>query len=154
MTKNKIESCKEYLSEDDYLYLIEYIDNIKNNILNDKMIILLGPGATGKSTLIGDIRVSLDEYGYQCYKLPILDLHFCCLDDVKLATFDGIDDYLEEEYEDNSKMITKNIINMIKNKLSLIVPANEYNKIDPEIIEYSRIINMTHVFLSPRKEYG
>ena len=39
-----------------YNYLIQYVENIKNNIQNDKMIILSGPGRTGKSTLEKDIR--------------------------------------------------------------------------------------------------
>ena len=45
----------QYLQPDDYEYVIEYVENIKINRKNDKMMILSGPGRSGKSTLIRDI---------------------------------------------------------------------------------------------------
>ena len=51
MVSNTIESWKQYLTHEDYEYLFQYIENIKNGVLNDKMIILAGPARSGKSTL-------------------------------------------------------------------------------------------------------
>ena len=68
MTTHYLDNWKQYLSTDDYNYLIQYIENIKNNIQNDKMIILSGPGSSGKSTLakplaelIGGVWVNADQ---------------------------------------------------------------------------------------------
>ena len=51
MALHHLDIWKQYLTNNDYNYLIQYIKNIKNNISNDKMIILSGPSRTGKSTL-------------------------------------------------------------------------------------------------------
>ena len=51
MVSNEINSWEQYLTNEDYMYLVQYIENIKNNISNDKMIILAGPSRSGKSTL-------------------------------------------------------------------------------------------------------
>ena len=56
-----IDSWKQYLTSEDYAYLFQYIENIKNGISNDKMIILAGPGRTGKSTLIKNISSYLGD---------------------------------------------------------------------------------------------
>ena len=61
MTTHYLDNWKQYLENDDYNYLIQYVENIKNNIQNDKMIILSGPGRTGKSTLEKDIRTYLGD---------------------------------------------------------------------------------------------
>ena len=63
MALHHLDNWKQYLTNDDYNYLIQYIENIKNNISNDKMIILSGPSRTGKSTLKNDIQKYLgDEF--------------------------------------------------------------------------------------------
>ena len=51
MTTQCLYNWNQYLSDEDYNYLIQYIENIKNNNQNNKMIILSGPSRTGKSTL-------------------------------------------------------------------------------------------------------
>ena len=43
MVSNEINSWEQYLTNEDYMYLVKYIENIKNNISNDKMIIFLEP---------------------------------------------------------------------------------------------------------------
>ena len=50
-----LDSWRQYLRQNDYEYVIEYVENLKNNRKNDKMMILSGPGRSGKSTLIRDI---------------------------------------------------------------------------------------------------
>lgn len=57
----------DYLSESDYKYLIEFVDNIKNDIPNNKMILLFGNENTGKTTLIRDIEHYLGNY--MCSKI-------------------------------------------------------------------------------------
>jgi ABC-type lipoprotein export system ATPase subunit len=61
MTQHYLDNWKQYLTEGDYNYLIRYIENIKNNISNDKMIILSGPARSGKSTLINNIQTYLGD---------------------------------------------------------------------------------------------
>ena len=40
MSQHQLDNWKQYLSDEDYKYLIQYIENIKHNVSNDKMIIL------------------------------------------------------------------------------------------------------------------
>jgi len=42
---------KKHLSDDDYNYLTHFVDNMRNGVRNDKMMILCGPGGIGKTTL-------------------------------------------------------------------------------------------------------
>ena len=58
MTEHYLYEWKQYLNnnEGDYEYLIQFVENVKNNIPNDKMIILVGIGANGKSTLIKNTK--------------------------------------------------------------------------------------------------
>ena len=51
MTPHDLDNWKPFLDANDYNYLIQYIENIKNNIPNDKMILFSGPSRTGKSSL-------------------------------------------------------------------------------------------------------
>lgn len=51
-----LDNWKPYLIKEDFEYLINYVENCKNNLPNNKLIILLGNGgANGKSTLIKEI---------------------------------------------------------------------------------------------------
>ena len=63
MTEHYLYKWKQYLNnnEGDYEYLIQFVDNVKNNIPNDKIIILFGYGGNGKSTLIREIGDYLGE---------------------------------------------------------------------------------------------
>ena len=60
MAQHPLYNWKQYLTDDDYNYLIQYVENVKNNIPNDKMLILSGPGSTGKSTLMDNISLYLE----------------------------------------------------------------------------------------------
>ena len=60
MAQHPLYNWKQYLTDDDYNYLIQFVENVKNNIPNDKMLILSGPGRTGKSTLMDNINFYLD----------------------------------------------------------------------------------------------
>lgn len=56
MAQHVLDNWKTYLSEDDFEYMINYVENCKHNCPNNKLIMLLGNGgANGKSTLISEI---------------------------------------------------------------------------------------------------
>ena len=122
MTQHQLDNWKQYLSEDDYNYLIQYIENIKHNILNDKMIILYGPGGSGKTTLKNDIQKYLGDdmcenfmmSGDIIYKQNIKKLGFFCLnDEIKIKEKNNIA-----------------IINLIKYKQSFIADTIQIERVN------------------------
>ena len=129
---------EQYLTTEDYLYLIQYIENIKNGIQNDKMIILVGVDRTGKSTLKKNIISYLgDEL---CGNYPMSG-EFIYDETIKpLGFFCGIDEI------SSSKKKNQAIINFIKYKQSFIADTNNIEKVNKKLIEHSKIIMMTHVF--------
>ena len=134
-----LDSWKQYLIEDDYNFLIQYIENIKHNILNDKIIILSGPGRTGKSTLINDIQIYLgDEY---CGTYMLSGEIIYSKNIKRLVIFCEID-----EVHYSSKKTNNAIINLIAYKQSLISVTNNIEKVNHELIKHSKIIQMNHIF--------
>ena len=138
MTQHPLDNWKQYLSNDDYTYLIQYIENIKHNGSNDKMIILSGPGRTGKTTLKNDIQKYLgDEIcgnfpmsGDLIYSENIKKLGFFCL---------------IEEIKSNKKN-NRAIINLIKYKQSFIAETCQIESVNINLLEFSKIIEMNHIF--------
>jgi hypothetical protein len=138
MTQHQLDNWKQYLSEDDYNYLIQYIENIKHNISNDKMIILYGPGGSGKTSLKVDIKKYLGNDTCENYKMSgdiiynenIKRLGFFCL--------------LEEPKI--SKKNNRAIINLIKYKQSFIADTCQIERVNINLLEFSRIIEMNHIF--------
>lgn len=63
---------KSYLLEEHYIYLVNFVENVKNNIVNDKMIILSANCIQTDKTvlLLNDITNYLDKN----------DIHICDLD--------------------------------------------------------------------------
>jgi ABC-type phosphate/phosphonate transport system ATPase subunit len=138
MVSNDITSWKQYLTNDDYLYLIQYIENIKNGVLNDKMIILAGPGRSGKSTLIRHIISYLSDD--LCSLYPMSG-EFIYYETIKpLGIFTGIDEISK------SKKKNQAIINFIKYKQSFIADTNNIERVNTKLLEHSKIITMTHLF--------
>ena len=138
MTQHQLDNWKQYLSEDDYNYLIQYIENIKHNILNDKMIILYGPGGSGKTTLKNDIQKYLGDdmcenfmmSGDIIYKQNIKKLGFFCLnDEIKIKEKNNIA-----------------IINLIKYKQSFIADTIQIERVNNNLLEFSKIIELNHIF--------
>jgi adenylylsulfate kinase-like enzyme len=133
-----LDNWKQYLTDNDYNYLIQYVENIKNNIPNEKMIILSGPGKTGKTTLKNDIQTYLgDELcgiymmsGEMIYSENIKKLGFFC----------GIDEI------HRSKKNNIAIINLIKYKQSFISETNNIERVNNKLLEFSKIIKMDHIF--------
>lgn len=138
MEQHHLDNWKQYLTNEDYNYLIQYVENIKNNIQNDKMIILFGPGRSGKSTLKNDIHTYLgDEFcgtymmsGEIIYSENIKKIGFFC----------GIDEI------HNSKKKNRAIINLIKYKQSFIADTNHIESVNNNLLEYCKIIRMEHIF--------
>jgi len=138
MALHHLDNWKQYLTNDDYNYLIQFVENIRNNISNDKLIILSGPGRTGKSTLQNDIQQYLGDVicgpmmtsGEIIYNENIKKLGF-------LHSIAEIG---------RSKKDNIAIINLIKYKQSLLAETNNIERVNKKLLEFSKIIKMEHVF--------
>ena len=132
-----LDNWKPYLNEEDFEYLINYVENSKNNLPNNKILILLGNGgANGKSTLITEIENYLgnenfrrcDTYG-SAFLEPI----------VKLIHISAIDEY--------KKKYIQQLKNVIQYGQSIIAETNDIKKIHKNLLDCVRIIKMEHKFL-------
>jgi|TARA_B110000285_G_scaffold149349_1_gene166705 ABC-type phosphate/phosphonate transport system ATPase subunit len=140
MVSNNINKWEKYLTTDDYVYLVQYIENIKNGMSNDTMIILVGPGRSGKSTLKKDIHSYLgDEL---CGLYCMSDARDIIYDETikPLVFFDGIDEIYK------NKKTVQTVLNFIKYKQSFIADTQNMERVNNKLIERSKIIRMTHVF--------
>jgi hypothetical protein len=142
-TANAFEGWFQYLQQADFEYLIQYIENIKNGIPNDKMIILFGHGCNGKTTLINEIETHLGndicEWGdvheliYEQNIKPLILLQ------------DGILHRTNQNYKYN-RTFANALINFINYGVSFIGVAYQLDTVNERILEHSRIIEMTHIF--------
>jgi ABC-type cobalamin/Fe3+-siderophores transport system ATPase subunit len=127
---------KQYLSDEDISYLRTFVNNLKNNLPNDKMIILSGKnGRNGKTTLIKEIIQYIGENNcHDCapdnnvFSLPIKPL----------VVFNGIESYHKKQ--------VPLLINIITYKQSIIADTNRIEKVDTSLLEVSKVINMFHEF--------
>lgn len=140
MTLHHLNNWKQYLKNDDYNYLIQFVENIKNNIPNDKMIILYGPGRNGKTTLKNDIQEYLGDE--TCGPIMMMMPGEIIYNEniKKLGLFCGIDEIRR------SKKNNIAIINLIKYKQSLLADTNNIERVNNKLLEFSKIIKMEHVF--------
>jgi hypothetical protein len=130
------EEWKPYLSNEDISYLRTFVYNIKHNLPNDKMIILSGKnGRNGKTTIINEIIQYIGENNYHdcapdsnVFSLPIKPL----------VGFNGIESYHKKQ--------VPLLINIIKYKQSIIADTNRIEKVNPILLEVSKVINMFHQF--------
>ena len=131
-----LDEWKPYLTDEDISYLITFVDNLKNNLPNDKMIILSGKnGRNGKTTLLKEIIQYIgDNNCHDCapdnnvFSLPIKPL----------VVFNGIESYHKKQVP-----LLKNIITY---KQSIIADTNRIEKVNPRLLEVSKVINMFHQF--------
>jgi hypothetical protein len=138
MTTHYLDNWKQYLYTDDYNYLIQYVENIKNNIPNDRMIILSGPSRTGKSTLQQDIITYLGNENCGHFSM---NCDFIYDETIKpLGFFCGIHQI------SRIKKSNQAIVNFIKYKQSFIASTIYIENVHDMLLEYSKIINMTHIF--------
>ncbi len=134
---HSLNNWQSYLLEEDFKFLINYIENCKNNLPNDKFLILLGNGgANGKSTLITEISNYIGNENFRkcdttgsAFNEPI----------VKLIHIPGIDDY-------NKKYIQQ-LKNVIQYGQSIIADTNNIEKIHKNLLDCVKIIKMEHKFL-------
>jgi len=127
---------KQYLSDEDISYLRTFVNNLKNNLPNDKMIILSGKkGRNGKTTLIKEIIQYIGENNcHDCapdnnvFSLPIKPL----------VVFNGIESYHKKQ--------VPLLINIITYKQSIIADTNRIENVNPSLLEVSKVINMFHQF--------
>ena len=102
------------------------------------MIILVGPSRCGKSTLKTNISSYLGSERWGDYSGSG---EFIYEKNIKpLVFFSGLDKIFK------SKKNNQAIINFIKYKQSIIADTDNIGKVTNKIIEYSKIIIMTHIF--------
>jgi ABC-type uncharacterized transport system ATPase subunit len=140
MTQHQLNNWIQYLTADDYDFLIQYVENVKNGIPNDKMIVLAGPARTGKTTLQNDITNYLGEE--LCGQWPVTGAGEAIYNETlkRLGFFSGI----HEIYR--SRKTNQAIVNFIKFKQSFIGDTNNVDKINNTLLDHIRIIHMTYVF--------
>jgi SepF-like predicted cell division protein (DUF552 family) len=132
-----LDNWKPYLNEEDFEYLINYVENSKNNLPNNKFLILLGNGgANGKSTLITEIENYLGNENFRrcdtngsAFLEPI----------VKLIHISAIDEY--------KKKYIQQLKNVIQYGQSIIADTNNIEKINKNLLHCVRIIKMEHKFV-------
>lgn len=140
---NALQGWFQYLKQEDFEYLIQYIENIQNGIPNHEMIILLGHPCTGKTTLIEDI---------QTYLTPEIcqwgDVHELIYEEnIKPFILLAPECLLDTHYNYKSRQNNVNsIINFIRFGISFITAAYNLNRMNTKFLEHSRIIEMTHIF--------
>lgn len=131
-----LDNWKPYLNEEDFEYLINYVENSKNNLPNNKFLILLGSGANGKTTLITEIENYLGNENFRrcdingsAFFEPI----------VKLIHISAINEY--------KKKYIQQLKNVIQYGQSIIADTNNIEKINKNLLDCVRIIKMEHKFV-------
>ena len=137
MTDHPLRHWKPYLEKEDYHYLIQYVENILRGIPNDKMIILFGPGRSGKTTLKNDILSYLGDE--KCGEYAVSNDIIYSENIKPLVLFTGIHD------QKNLKTITL-FVNLIKYKQSIITDTTRLNRVNSQLVDHSRVIRLIHVF--------
>lgn len=149
MTTHPLHTWCEYLSNDNYTSLITYVENINQNIDNNSILLLVGEGPTGKSTLLKDIQkyIETNKGGVSGYQdINNLDFH---------QPFSPITIFINQNDAWNGRFTNVNnpkvrgILNFIKFKLNGILIQNNLHNI-PEILLQMNcftIIEMNHHFI-------
>tara|TARA_Y200000002_G_scaffold370377_1_gene365787 strand:+ start:797 stop:1213 length:417 start_codon:yes stop_codon:yes gene_type:complete len=138
MATHSFDNWKQYLSDDDYLFLMSYLENIKNNLPNNKMVILCGPGRNGKSTLIKEIIEYLGDE--RCGMQPASD------DIIHNESIKQIMVLSELCKIRRSKKKNNAIINLIKYQQSFMSEAVSLKEVNDKLLDFSKVIKMEHVF--------
>jgi Cdc6-like AAA superfamily ATPase len=139
MSTHVLQPWSQYLSADAYELLICYVENVKNGIPNDHMLILCGPGRTGKTVLMNEVTEYLGDD--VCGPVPVSMKDIIFSEHIqRLGLLEG----LEEMY--GSKKTVNAIVNLIRYKQSFIAAICDLDKVPQKILEHSQVIHMTHVF--------
>jgi len=143
-TQTAFEGWSQYLQQEDFDYLIQYIENIQNGIPNNEMIILIGLGRNGKTTLIDEIYTYLGEelcgYSGTVYELIYEE-------NIKpfIILQEGAIYWTKQNNKTNNKLMNS-LINFIQYGISFIHESNSIDNVNQKILEHSKIIMMTHIF--------
>jgi len=132
---NPVIDWKNFLQHEDYNYLYQFIENIKNSKKNDKILLLLGPSRTGKSTLINQILTYIGHLHCTNQLLRNIDL----LEARHLVILDGQMNYVNLQ-EINKIIDLQNITNIIST-------SNEITSLNNNLtMKFCKIIIMNHRF--------
>ena len=127
---NPIIKFKNFMQNDYYNYLYEYVENIKNNIKNEKIIIIIGTGRSSITSIIDDIEKYIGE------NYCIRDIFENCN-----GNFNGNSKLLILDLEINNKNIDI-LNNLINNNISIIGTSHNVNEINESLNEISKIISI------------
>jgi hypothetical protein len=132
-----LDNWKPYLSQDDFEYLINYVENSKNNLPNNKLLILLGNGgANGKSCLIDEIRNYL---GYENLRISDTKGSAFFQPIVKFIHMSEIRLFKQKKYIQLLK-------NLIQYGQSIVAETNHIEEIHKNLLDCIRIVKMDHKF--------
>jgi len=135
------QNWKQFLTYEDYNYLVNFIENIQNNIPNDKMIILSGSknSKNCKSLLINEIMIQIGPNNFLDSTILINDNPF--FEPIrKLIYFTGIETW-------KNKKNIQLLLNVLQYKQSIITDTNKVEEINVDILNKSRIIQMPNDFI-------
>jgi tRNA A37 threonylcarbamoyladenosine biosynthesis protein TsaE len=133
--EHELNGWKQYLDSDDFEYLLNYVENIKNNMPNNKVMILFGTGNNGKTTLINQISKYV---GNQKFKSRYTYDFTKTEPNVIVVHFSELDKY--NEY------VIQNILHLIQNGQSVIIDDNTLERMNNTLLDNSKVITMKHVF--------
>jgi len=132
--------CFEYwrnlISPEDFDYLIRFIENVKHNKPNDKMMIISSSGnLVGKP---GTLKSEIISYlGKELCGTYFMSGEIIYNENIKrLAFLSGLDDV---PYRVNNA-----IVNLIKYKQSLIADTEQVDRIDERLSQFSRVISVDY----------
>ena len=130
------EYWRDLLSPADFDYLVGFIENVKNNKPNDKMMIIhSGPKLIGKP---GTLKTEIITYlGRELCGTYFMSGEIIYNENIKrLAFLSGLD---EVPYRTNNA-----IINLIKYRQSCIADTNYVDRIDHRLFQCSHVIFLRH----------
>jgi ABC-type polar amino acid transport system ATPase subunit len=150
---------KKYLSVDDYNYLTQFVDNIRNGVRNDKMMILCGASGTGKTTLLENINSYVvkdawndsDEREILLEKEKLHPIQNNSKPKSSYPSFEIRKKFSCYFFRGNNffpRKDDKMLKILIKNSFfkSRITETDDIEKVNKELLDISRIIKMEHAF--------
>jgi len=125
-----------YLTEDQQDHILDFVNNAKNGMKNDKMIILLGSGKNGKTSLVEEIKRELDSY---CENLKLSNL-------INNPTRKMI--ILDNDNLFRMRVSERELLQyfIFDGKENIIATADSLKSISVDILDHSLVIQMEHVF--------
>ena len=139
MKKHILHSWKQHLSLSDYETLLHFVENAKNDLPNEKVLILSGVGKNGKTTLLNEIL----------FYIGIQNVHEC--NDARYMDFNNFtkNNFIIHggiEHFKSKKRYTTQLLNVIENKKSVFSDTNKLDLVESNIFDKAIIITMKHIF--------